>query len=111
MKKKTGKPLSLLFIWNIRLKLYAEGNKLWAEGNKLWAEGSKLRAEGNKLWAEGDKLYAEGDKLCAEGNKLMAEGNKLWAEAILEVHGNIKLEWKPNGDCVLETGEVFKVKP
>ena len=76
MKKKTGKPLSLLFIWNTRLKLYAEG----------------------------DKLYAEGDKL-------YAEGNKLWAEAILEVHGNIKMEWESNGDCVLETGEVFKVKP
>ena len=97
MKKKTGKPLSLLFIWNTRLKLYAEGDKLWAEGDKLYAEGDKLYAEGNKLYAEGFKLYAEGDKL--------------WAEAIIEVHGNIKLEWKPNGDCVLETGEVFKVTP
>jgi hypothetical protein len=97
MKKKTGKPLSLLFIWNTRLKLYAEGDKLWAEGDKLYAEGNKLYAEGNKLYAEGFKLYAEGDKL--------------WAEAIIEVHGNIKLEWKPNGDCVLETGEVFKVTP
>jgi len=77
------KKLSLDFIWGIRLKL-------WAEGNKLWAEGDKLRAEGDKLWAE---------------------GNKLWAEAILEVYGNIKIEWiwKDNKyDCKLETGEIFK---
>ena len=93
MKKKT----SLKRIWNRRLKLFAEGNKLYAEGNKLFAESNKLRAEGYKLDVEGDKLNAEGDKL--------------WADAILEVHGNIKMEWMPNGDCKLETGEIFKVKP
>ena len=98
MKKK--KTLSLMFVWNILLKLYAEGDK-------LYAEGSKLRAEGDKLYAEGDKLYAE-------GSKLRAEGDKLWAEAILEVYGHIKLEWKNysseknNHECHLETGEVFK---
>ena len=69
---KKAKALGLQFIWNIRLK---------------------LRAEGNKLWAEGDKL---------------------WAEAILEVHGNIKLEWKNwdsekrDSECHLETGEIFR---
>ena len=84
-KEIKTKSLSLSFIWNIRLSLRAEGDKLWAEGSKLWAEGSKLRAEGDKLWAEGDKL---------------------WAEAILEVYGNIKIEWI-NDDCYLETGEVF----
>ena len=52
-----------------------------------------------QLWAEGDKLWAEGDKL--------------WAEAILEVYGNIKIEWiwvseKNNYNCKLETGEIFK---
>ena len=50
-------------------------------------------------------------KLWAEGNKLRAEGDKLWAEAVLEVHGNIKMEWKSRGDvldCYLEIGEVFK---
>ena len=77
MKKK--KTLSLMFVWNILLK-----------------------------------LYAEGDKLYAEGSKLRAEGDKLWAEAILEVYGHIKLEWKNysseknNHECHLETGEVFK---
>ena len=91
MKKK--KTLSLMFVWNIRLKLRAEGDKLRAEGDKL-------RAEGDKLWTEGDKLWTEGDKL--------------WAEAILEVYGNIKLEWKnwslekKSYECHLETGEVFK---
>ena len=78
---------------------------------RIWNRRLKLNAEGYKLSAEGDKLYAEGDKLRAEGLKLYAEGDRLWAEAILEVHGNIKMEWMPNGDCELETGEVFKVKP
>ena len=85
MEQKT-KPgcVSLSFIWGIRLKLRAEGDKLYAEGNKLRAEGSKR--------------YAEGDKL--------------WAEAILEAHGNIKMEWVyqaefKDSECHLETGEVF----
>ena len=90
---KKAKALGLEFIWKIRLELRAEGNKLRAEDNKLWAEGGKLRAEGGKLWAEGDKL---------------------WAEAVLEVYGNIKLEWKnwsaekQDYECHLETGEIFK---
>jgi hypothetical protein len=93
MKIKT-KSLTLNFIWKIYLKLYAEGGKLYAEGDKLRAEGGKLYAEGGKLYAEGGKLYAEGDKL--------------WAEAILEVYGNIKLEWKSGTHCILETGEEFR---
>ena len=40
MKKQIKKTLSLSFIWNIRSKLRAEGNKLWAEGDKLYAEGN-----------------------------------------------------------------------
>ncbi len=97
MNQKTGK-LSLKFVWNYRLKLRAEGDKLCAEGDKLRAEGDKLCAEGDKLWAE--------------GNKLRAEGDKLWAKAIIEAHGNIRLEWKWNStshdyDCHLENGEVY----
>jgi len=85
MEIKT-KGISLKFIWGIRLKLRAEGDKLYAEGSKLWAEG--------------DKLYAEGDKL-------YAEGGKLWAEAIIEAYGNITLKWE-SGKCILETGEIFE---
>ena len=70
---------TLKFVWDIRLKLRAECKK--------------LRAEGNKFYAEGEKLWAEGDKL--------------WAEAILEVYGNIKIEWTSNG-CKLENGEEYK---
>ena len=94
------KTLGLNFIWKIRMELRAEGNKLRAEGDKLYAES-------DKLWAEGNKLYAESDKL-------RAEGNKLWAEAILEVYGNIKIEWKnwniekQSYECHLENGEVFR---
>lgn len=45
--------------------------------------------------------------------KLWAEGAKLWAEAILEVHGNITLQWvyrqdKQQNACLQETGEVFE---
>ena len=52
-------------------------------------------------------------RLRAEGDKLRAEGDKLWAEAIIEAHGNIKIEWKnwhddkQSYECHLETGEVF----
>jgi hypothetical protein len=92
------KELGLSFIWKVRLGLWAEGAKLWAEGDKLWAKGAKLWAEGAKLWAEGAKLWAEGDKL--------------WAEAILEVHGNITIEWiyRTNNQyaCKLATGKIFE---
>jgi len=102
--------LTLDFVWEQRLKLFADGDKLRAEGDKLWAEGDKLYAEGHKLCAEGNKLRAEGHKLCAEGNKLRAEGNKLWSEGILRFVGNIKLEWTADG-CKLETGDVFLNEP
>ena len=39
--------------------------------------------------------------------KLCAEGDKLWAEAVIEVHGNITMEWKSPTHCVLGTGEEF----
>ena len=114
MKNTKTKSLSLNFVWGIRSKLRAEGDKLYAEGDKLRAEGDKLYAEGSKLRAEGDKLYAEGDKLYAEGIKLRAEGDTIWIGAILELYGNIKLEWKNwnqeknSYECYLENGEVFK---
>ena len=116
------KSLSLNFVWNIRSKLWAEGNKLRAEGNKLWAEWNKLLAEGDKLWAEGDKLraegdklWAEGDKLWAEGDKLRAEGNKLWAEAVIECYGNVAIEWNYESDsndysCTVEGVKYEPVK-
>ena len=64
-----------------------------------------------KQWNDRLKLWAEGDKLRAEGAKLWAEGSKLWADAILEVYGNIKLEWKFRDidfDCELENGEIYR---
>ena len=91
--KKSDKGVSLSVVWSWRLKLRAEGSKLQAEGNKLQAEGNKLQAEGNKLQADGDIL---------------------WLDAVIAVHGNIKLEWKNwnettrSYECHLETGEVFK---
>ena len=64
-----------------------------------------------KIMAESAKLRAESAKLRDAGAKLWAEGDKLWAETILEVYGNIILEWKwRNGilDCELENGEVYR---
>ena len=60
------------------------------------------------VWSYRNKLSAEGDKLWAEGTKLWAEGNKLWAEAILEVYGNITIEWISWGHCKLGNGEEYK---
>ena len=63
------------------------------------------------VWKYRLTLYAEGNKLKAEGSKLKAEGDKLWAEAIIEVYGNIKIEWSYNKDkqvCKLENGEVYE---
>lgn len=91
--------LNLQSIWETRLHFRAEGDKLWAEGNKL-------RAEGNSLSAEGSKLCAKGDRLCAKGDKL-------WTEAVIAVHGNIKLKWinwneeYQSYECHLKTGEIF----
>lgn len=59
------------------------------------------------VWGIRAKLWAEGSKLLAEGDKLRAEGNKLLADAVIECYGNIKMEWKSDTHCVLETGEEF----
>ena len=106
----------ILATWKERNKLRAEGNKLIAKRNKLWAKGDKLWAEGDKLRAEGYKLMAEGDKLRAESNKLRAEGEILFLAAVLEVYGNIPLEWKKwnrknaSYECHLSNGEVYGFK-
>ena len=61
-------------------------------------------------WTQRAKLMAEVDKLMAEGAKLWAEGDKLWTDAILEIYGNITLEWKfkdGDYDCILGNGERY----
>jgi hypothetical protein len=39
--------------------------------------------------------------------KLRAEGDKLWADAIIKACGNIRVQWKSEMHCILETGEEF----
>jgi hypothetical protein len=130
-KKEKTKP-KLQRVWEERVRLHAEADKLYAESNMFHAEGDKLHAEGSKpcdmgsrfhaegsrlhaeadkIYAEGSRLRAEGSKLCAEGDKFRAEANLLWATKILETYGNIKMEWKDNGDCWLDVngGELYKV--
>ena len=75
---KNEKTISLNFIWGVRLKLRAEGDKLRAEGAKLWAEGAKL-------WAEGI---------------IEAYGN-------IKIEWKW-IEEKGDYSCTLETGEVFE---
>ena len=40
-------------------------------------------------------------RLRAEGDKLRAEGDKLWAEGVIEVHGNVLIEWTGTS-CIVE---------
>jgi len=97
------KSISLSFIWGIRMRLRSEAEKILAEGEKISTEG--------------DKLIAEGTKIRAEGKKLRVDGDIIWEQAILEfqgkdnikgVHCNIKVEWKSDTHCILETGEELK---
>ena len=39
---------------------------------------------------------------------LLAEGDKLWAEAILAAYGNITIGWRPDGECCLGNGDVYR---
>ena len=72
------KTLTLNFVWNFRLRL-------WAEGGRIWAEGNKLKAESNRLWADAIlEVY---------GN---IELKWQWREE------------KNDSACVLETGETFE---
>jgi hypothetical protein len=90
MTNKVKKELGLKSAWDMRLTMWAEGNKLQTEASKLHAEASKLHSEGSKLWAKADKA---------------------WAEAILEAHGDIKRQWLSRNKglaCKLETGEIFE---
>lgn len=50
----------------------------------------------------GHVLKALGSKLWAAGDKLRAEGNKLWAAGVLEVYGNVTIEWKSSTHCVVD---------
>ena len=73
-------------------------------------KAKKLNVTLKFAWGIRYKLRAEGDKLWAEGDKLRAEGSKLWAEAVIEVYGNVEIEWIANGDkfdCKVE-GQLYK---
>ena len=59
---KNEKTISLNFIWGVRLKLRAEGDKLRAEGAKLWAEGI-IEAYGN-IKIEWKWIEEKGDYSC-----------------------------------------------
>ena len=64
--------ISLLFLWKLRLRYYAEGKRLRAESKRFWAKSDRLRAEGKRLNAESKRFWAESDRLWAESNRLRA---------------------------------------
>jgi hypothetical protein len=68
---------------------------------EAWSKRRELYAEGDKLYAEGDKLWTEGDKLWAEGDKLRAEGDLVFINAVIFVHGNVKIKWDGE-DAIVE---------
>ena len=49
-------------------------------------EKVNVKAELTIAWGSRDKLWAEGDKL-------RAEGDKLWACKIIELIGNVTVQW------------------
>ena len=113
-------------VWKRRCELRTKGFKLLAEADKLKTEAFsfmgayKIKAEDVKGWVKGENLLIDCYKLKTEAWQLFAEGDKLWAEAILKKYGNIKIEWirghgKPltaerDGNCKLETGELFELR-
>lgn len=126
-----------------RHECYIEANKKYAEGNKRY-QGSQVQyiskktcyAEDIKLIAEGDICYAEAQKieevLCkvivkydlihahatrlkSDSRKIMAEADIDWVQAILKVHGNIKINWKyveelKDFNCILQNGHTYLTK-
>ena len=62
------------------------------------------------VWKLRLQFWAEGYKLWAEVDKLWAEGYKLWAEAVLELYGNITLDWLGVTECLLENGDIYTDK-
>ena len=63
----------------------------------MLTETEREKAERRLSIEDTDKLKVAWEKrinLWAEGSKLRAEGDKLWAEAIIEIKGNIIVEWK-----------------
>ncbi len=89
-------------------KAWEECKRLRIEGDRLYAQGGKIRAEGDKFCVEGNNLYAESDKFYAEGNELYAKGKLIFIDAVISVHGNVKIEWR--WVCGYLTAEVEGVK-
>ena len=103
------------------------GSKLSIDGDKLHAKSSVGAAEGNKcvgkasrtryetevslLYAKSHVMYAKADKIWAECRRLEAEAEKQWCDAILNVYGNVTINWQRAGsECLLEIvkTEIFK---
>jgi len=88
-----------------------ELQEAWAKSCKLIENGEKMCSEANKFSFTCYDLseVMEQLNLLVDGQHLIAEGIKQWMETVFKLKGNIKSEYK-NGECHLETGEVFKLK-
>lgn len=121
MAKSERENIAILNLaWCRRRKLHTKSHHLGTRGFEVLREYFKLIEESHrqkdgvkKCRAKDQKLWADGHLLLGEGDRLRTRGDRLWAEAILKVHGNIKMEWVESKDkyehsCHLETGEVFR---
>jgi hypothetical protein len=103
----------------------------WAERNQRWLAASDLSGESQRFLAEGDKVRdehgecvfawygdrvratahrrrAERDALLAEVSGRYAEADLIWVEAVLDVCGDVAMEYTQVGDCVVEGWGVYE---
>jgi hypothetical protein len=100
--------------WEEYKRLYREGVQFNEMGNKRLIEGRVLLAEGKKSYAKSAKEFVEQScDLSTEGFALLAEGNKSWSKgllvflnAVLEVYGDISIEWGYKDGPVAEVGGI-----
>lgn len=66
------------YIWNTKIKLWAEGNKMIQEGDRLLVEGHDLFNKGRELSDKGQKQISEAHNLRRQGTKVRYEADFLF---------------------------------
>ena len=73
-----------------------------------WLERVKIYAKVSEIYERNDALYAEAEKLRAECGLMCGKAELLFADAVIHCWGGkTKMEWKPNGDCLV-MNELFQ---
>ena len=114
---KTNKKNKLNKEWEYRRKLWKEAAGFFLEAQKVSLEKYKKTRTENNDWItvkEYGELLTKEKELIEKANYLWEIATKFWLDAILEVHGNIKIRWKgynkitAPAECYLENGEIYK---